>query len=129
MVMPDVQVIPNDTPDLWPKFSVQDAPSWHLTDWGIVALSSWIALLATGIWALLAVESLKRFRLVLGLPLAGQLALHLVYGNETFLYVLDFMPALVLAVDLASFTHLRRPVSQPPPSRHLPVQSITIPSS
>jgi hypothetical protein len=107
MVMPDVLIVANDTPDLWPKFSVQGALSWHLTPAGPVALGIWVVLLAAGLWALLTVTSLKRFRTVLALTLAGQLALHLLYGNETFLYVLDFMPTLVLMAALATFTRLR----------------------
>lgn len=107
MVMPDVLVVPNDSPELWPKFSVQGALTWHLTHAGPIALATWVILLAAGMWALFTVKSLKRFRTVLALTLVGQLALHILYGNETFLYVLDFMPTLVLMVALASFTRLR----------------------
>jgi hypothetical protein len=107
MVMPDFLTMPNETAGLWPKFSVQGALSWHLTPWGPVALLAWLALLALGLWALFTLRSLGRFRFVLGVALLGQLALHTVFGNETFLYVLDWVPTLVLVVAMASLTRWR----------------------
>jgi hypothetical protein len=107
MVMPDFQTIPRETQNLWPKLSVQDASSWHLTRWGSVALIAWIMLLCAGAWALATVERFKRFRLTLALTLLGQFALHLVYGAETFLYVLNWLPLLVIACALGTLTRLR----------------------
>jgi hypothetical protein len=107
MVMPDVQVVANDSPSLWPKFSVQGAHTWHLTHWGVVALAAWISLLVMGVWSACTMASLQRFRLLLALAIAGQLLLHLLYGNETFLYVLDFMPTLVLLAALTTLGRLR----------------------
>ena len=107
MVMPDALTIPNETAGLWPKFSVQGARSWHLTAWGPIALLVWLALFALGLWALATLQSLGRLRFLLGATLLGQLALHTVFGNETFLYALDWVPTLVLVVALASLTRLR----------------------
>jgi hypothetical protein len=107
MVMPDVQLVPNDSPSLWPKFTVQGAHTWHLTHWGVVALAAWISLLVMGVWSAFTLVALQRFRLLLALALAGQLLLHILYGNETFLYVLDFMPTLVLVAALTALTRLR----------------------
>src|SRR5690606_24625805 len=39
--------------------------------------------------------------------LAGQLLLHLAYGDETFLYALNFLPLMVLLIALATRTRLR----------------------
>jgi len=43
-----------------------------------------------------------RLRVVLGLTILGQLALHTVYGNETFLYTLNFLPLLVVLAALST---------------------------
>jgi hypothetical protein len=39
---------------------------------------------------------------MLALSIAGQVALHIVFGNETFLYALDWVPLFVTAAALAS---------------------------
>jgi hypothetical protein len=41
-------------------------------------------------------------RVVLACTLAGQVLLHMIYGEETFLYALHFAPLLVLAAALAA---------------------------
>jgi hypothetical protein len=109
-VIPDVLVVPNDSPALWPKFSLQGAYGWHFLSLGGLALIAWIALLAAGAWAAVTIEPLRRFRAALGLALLGQLTLHFLYGNETFLYVLDWMPTLVVVASMATLTRLRWPV-------------------
>jgi hypothetical protein len=48
-----------------------------------------------------------KFRLVLGLTLLGQLGLHILYGNETFLYALHFAPLLILLAALSTLTRAR----------------------
>jgi hypothetical protein len=105
LVMPDITLIAN-APD-WPLFSVQHALAWKLTAWGPVALAAWIVLLACGAWAMVSIERLRRYRMLIVLALAGQLALHLVYGEETFLYTFNWLPVLVSAAALATLTRLR----------------------
>jgi hypothetical protein len=105
LVMPDIAVIAN-APD-WPLFSVQHAFTWKLTAFGPVALAAWLGLLASGVWAMVSIEGLRRYRMAIVLALAGQLALHLVYGEETFLYALNWLPLLVSVAALATLTRLR----------------------
>ena len=107
LVMPDIQSIPNDYPWLWPKLSVQNSATWRLTASGTVALLAWTVLFAAGVWAMLKMKSLKRFRLVLAIGIAGQLLLHAIYGNESFLYALNWLPLLVTVAALATLTRLR----------------------
>jgi hypothetical protein len=107
LVMPDIRLIANDHPWLWQKLSVQGALTWKLTYAGAVALIAWLVLLILGLYAAATLPQLKKFRIVLGLSIAGQLALHLVYGNESFLYALNWLPLLVTAAALATLTRLR----------------------
>jgi hypothetical protein len=51
-----------------------------------------------------------RFRLLLGSALVGQLLLHLIFGNETFLYSLHWLPILISIAALATLTKWRVPV-------------------
>jgi hypothetical protein len=53
----------------------------------------WALLFGYGVWTTLHEKT--RFARLLLLVLTGQLLLHLVYGNETFLYSLHFVPLLV----------------------------------
>lgn len=105
MVMPDIKLLPNG-PD-WPMFSIQHSFNWNLTAWGNVALAAWIILLLAGGYAMVSLQRLNRFRLMLVIALVGQLALHLVYGEETFLYTMNWMPLLVAIAALATLTRLR----------------------
>jgi hypothetical protein len=58
-------------------------------------------------WAVARVPQYPRFRIMLALSIVGQIGLHLMYGNETFLYAMDWMPLLVAAAALATLTPWR----------------------
>lgn len=75
--------------------------------WAPVLPVLWTGLLALGAWALWTVPAFGRMRLVTAALLAGQLALHLVYGEETFLYSLHFIVPLMLLPAFATRTRLR----------------------
>ena len=107
MVMPDFISIPNDHDWLWTKLSVQGVLSWRLTWAGPIALAAWSVLLFAGAWAMTALKGLGTFRLVLASSIACQLALHAFYGNESFLYALNWLPLLVTVAALSSLTRLR----------------------
>jgi hypothetical protein len=77
------------------------------TSLGLIAVVIWLALLALGMWALLSVSRHRSLRMALGLTLLGQLVLHLLYGEETFLYSLHFTPLLVLLAALSTLTPVR----------------------
>jgi hypothetical protein len=63
--------------------------------------------LAIGFWALLIIQLHTRFRVALALSLIGQVGLYLAYGNETFLYALNWIPLFVTAAALATLTRAR----------------------
>jgi hypothetical protein len=75
--------------------------------WGLVAVSAWLGLLAIGAFAMVTLRDHRRLRLSVALVLGGQLALHLVYGNETFLYSLHWVPLLVLVAAMGVHTRAR----------------------
>lgn len=75
------------------QFSGPGSAGWL----GRVAVVLWSALLLNGLWRLLTADRQLRFRLVLGGLLLFEFVLHLLYGEETFVYSLNFLP-LLLAV-------------------------------
>jgi hypothetical protein len=107
LVMPDILSAPNEHSWLWPKLSVQHSAAWSLTRSGAIAVLAWLILLAAGAWAMVTLKSLKRFRLVLAVVIAGQLALHSIYGPESFLYTLNWLPLLVTVAAMSTLTRLR----------------------
>ncbi len=74
---------------------------------GWAAIAAWLGLLILGLLGLRDAADVRALRVVLLLTLAGQFALHVVYGEETFLYSLHFMPLLVLLAGFAFRTRFR----------------------
>lgn len=105
LVAPSVRLIKDDayaqakadafrlTDRLTFQFSAPGSAGWL----GGVAVVLWSALLLNGLWRLLTSDRQLRFRLVLGGVLLFEFLLHLLYGEETFVYSLNFLP-LLLAV-------------------------------
>lgn len=110
MVMPAIRLVDlvekNDT-SVMPKMTIQAAAAGSDSPWGAAAVGLWAALLGLGLWSLFVLQQQRKLRLVLGLALLGQLLLHLVYGAETFLYVLDFFPVLLAIATLGTLTRFR----------------------
>ena len=77
------------------------------TVWGMVAVVLWTALLGLGVWGFFSGREHGKFRIVMGLTLLGNLVLHLLYGDETFLYSLHFVPLLILLAAYSTFTRAR----------------------
>jgi len=109
VVMPDVRVIEDKTVvDTGRRLSVQTSPVGSSGPWGVAAASVWFGLLVLGAWALFTLRDQARVRLALGLTLFGQISLHLIYGEETFLYSMHYMPLLVAIASLTTLTRARR---------------------
>ena len=70
----------------------------NLSSSGAVAAFSWIVLLAGGFLGMIYHPELRMFSLTLIGYLAGQMLLHLVYGDEPFLYSAHFMPAMIMVI-------------------------------
>jgi hypothetical protein len=74
---------------------------------GQAAVVLWASLLLLGTWSMFACEHAARLRIVVGMTILGQFALHLLYGEETFLYALHFMPLLVVMAAISTLTPAR----------------------
>jgi hypothetical protein len=76
--------------------SYQRSPVGGAEPLGRAAAGVWAALLCAGLWGTLRARPMTAAVQVLLLTTAGQIALHLVYGIETFLYALHVAPLLIL---------------------------------
>ena len=94
----------------WPKLITQSAllGTGSSVAWSATIL--WFALIGMGAWSFIMMRNHRRFRFVLGTVLLGQFVLHMVYGNETFLYALHFVPLLVILAAFSTLT-IARPVA------------------
>jgi len=100
IVMPHIELIPE--PKWGTVMSVQHSPIASSGAWGVAATVAWAALLTSAIVGLIASRGNTRVRLVALGTLAGQVVLHLLYGEETFLYAIHVAPLLVLTTALAA---------------------------
>lgn len=91
----------------WPRLSIQRSGIGSGGAFGWMSAALWLTLLALGTWSLITGPGPARFRIVLTFTLIGQFLLHLVYGNETFLYALHFVPLLTLVAAHSVLTAAR----------------------
>lgn len=77
---------------------------------GLLAVGLWSALLLNGLWRLITLKQHLRFRLVLAGLLGFETLLHLLYGEETFVYSLNFLPLLLAVTALGAISPGRRVV-------------------
>lgn len=94
----------------WPLLSFQSSYLGSTGLVGLVASLLWFAILGIGSWAFFTHKLPAAFKLTLGLTLLGQFGLHSLYGEETFLYTLNFIPLLILLGAIATLTPLRKVV-------------------
>jgi hypothetical protein len=76
---------------------------------GYLGAAAWLALLGLGLWAAIPAARKSRIILLVLLITAAQLALHLVFGRETFLYSMHFLPLLIVIAACVTFTRFRFP--------------------
>lgn len=106
IVMPRIDLIPE--PKWGTVMSVQRSPIASSGVWGVAATIAWAALVASTLVGLVSSRGNARVRFVLFATLAGQVLLHLLYGEETFLYAVHVAPLLVLTAALGSVSRWRR---------------------
>ncbi len=110
VVMPAAGVIHlSEKPDC-PELTVQTSSAGSGSTWSTVAVVPWAFLLVMGLVGYFSARKHFGYRLVLGLILLGQLALHLMRGSETFLDSPLFGPLLVLLAAFGTLTRGRRMV-------------------
>ena len=78
---------------------------------GAGAIVCWIFLLGVGLWGAWRTLSHRAVALAVGSFALFQLAMHLVYGEITFLYALNFFPALLTLAAFGWLTPLRKYVT------------------
>jgi hypothetical protein len=98
-VMPRIELIPE--PKWGAVMSVQRAAIASSGAWGVAATILWVTLVVLTLLGLATSRGSGRVRFVLGATLAGQVLLHMIYGEETFLYAMHIAPLLILAAALA----------------------------
>lgn len=108
IVMPAINIDADKySPPHWPIMETQLSLPGSGSLWGKFAVLLWTALLSLGLWGFFSTKEHPKLRIVLGLTLLGNLALHSVYGEETFLYSLHFAPLLVVLAAFSTFTRAR----------------------
>jgi hypothetical protein len=90
-----------------PQLSVQSSPIGAGGWWAMALVAGWWSLLGAGLLGLAATRQHRAARFVLVAVILGQLALHLLFGRETFLYAAHFTPLLVIVAAFSVFTPLR----------------------
>src|SRR5262249_19004407 len=105
IVMPRIDLIPE--PKWGTVMSVQHSPLASSGAWGAAATIAWAALFLSALFALASPRANPRVPFALFATLAGQVLLHLVYGEETFLYALHVAPLLVLIAALGAASRWR----------------------
>jgi hypothetical protein len=105
--MPAIEVVDRPGAGQWPIMLTQPAAPGSAGPLGVVSVGLWIALLAIGVTALVSLRTHARLRLFLVGVIAGQFALHVAFGNETFLYAPNFLPLLVGLAALGLLTRMR----------------------
>ncbi|HZV99038.1 MAG TPA: hypothetical protein VFF74_08625 [Methylophilaceae bacterium] len=91
----------------WPMLSVQFSRPGSGSTFGLWALVLWVSLLVLGTWGGFRARR-PIFVAMLWLIIVGQIALHLLYGEETFLYVLHLMPLLIAVALLSIYTPAKK---------------------
>jgi hypothetical protein len=76
--------------------------------YGTIALITWALLLGLSIWSIFVANIDRNFRLALVIILVFQVFLHIIYGFETFLYSLHFLPLLIIFASLTTLTRYRK---------------------
>ena len=74
---------------------------------GMVAIACWVVMLGCGVAGGLQTPRLRRFLFIAGGFVVLQCALHLLYGQVTFLYAAHVVPALVACAGLGWFSRYR----------------------
>lgn len=110
VIMPAIQYADKLGRTDWKILSVQFSNPFSGGIAGAVAGVFWLVLLGAGLWSMWKVQSDLRVKLGVFLALVSQLALHLVYGDETFLYAMHYLPMLIIVAAYGTLTPMRKPV-------------------
>ena len=110
VVMPAIAIVDRPGAGQWPILAVQPSSPGSGGALSLLSTVLWGALLLVGVWSLWRAREHRSMRLFVACFLAGQLALHLLYGSETFLYAPNFLPVLIVLSAFGAMSPLRRVV-------------------
>jgi hypothetical protein len=105
VIMPGIQIV--NEPNWGSILSVQRAPLSTSGLWSALATLLWLPMLGLAARSLVASNVDRGLRAALAATLAGQILMHLAYGDETFLYSLHVAPLLVVAAAAGTRCRLR----------------------
>lgn len=103
LVMPEIAV--SSDPKWGATLTIQQQPMSRRSSWGMVAAVAWLGLLTLGAVGLRRAP--RPIAVLLAVFVAAQYVLHAVFGEETFLYVLHFVPALIVIASFGVETRAR----------------------
>lgn len=106
IMAPSINIL-GDNGEGWNIISFQKSVPGYDSILSFAGTAIWLSIFAIGLWALFSKKENSVFHISLGLTIIGQLLLHLVYGEETFLYSLHFLPLLLALAALGTLTKLR----------------------
>ncbi|MEO8276104.1 MAG: hypothetical protein ABI639_07775 [Thermoanaerobaculia bacterium] len=106
MVLP---VFASEDRYIWSNLTItiQGSPTGTGGPFATTSVAIWIALLGIGLYALVRGAVPPRSRLLIAGLVAGQLALHLLFGDETFLYAPHYFALLIIVAALGLRTRFR----------------------
>ncbi|MGG6293738.1 hypothetical protein ACQ4M4_04880 [Leptolyngbya sp. AN02str] len=108
MIMPAVEFASSSPRPDWIKLDVDTLALASGSRLGAIAALAWTGLLLLGLWGFFSTKKHPKLRIVLGLTLAAQMAMHSIYGaEETFIYSLHFAPLLLTLASFSLFTRCR----------------------
>ena len=107
ILMPEFEELEREQRPDWPILATQGAAAGSGSQWGAIGVALWSLLLVAGVWGAARAGRDGRFRIALGLVILGQLALHMLYGEETFLYSCHFGSLLIVLAAFGTFTRAR----------------------
>lgn len=108
VIAPEIKITSKTTSNGWAMLSFLNS---SIAPNNLIALSAnaiWLAILAISAIAVQLMKDYKVLKFTIYATIAGQLLLHLFYGEELFLYSLHFLPLLLAVISLS----LKTPASK-----------------
>lgn len=107
MVMPSVQTIQRITQENYLVLSVQQSWPGSGGAAGLIAVIAWTSVLVLGASAAWSGSVPRALVVFLAAAIASQLGLHVLFGEETFLYTMHVMPLLLVLAAMGTLTRAR----------------------
>ncbi|MBT3239571.1 MAG: hypothetical protein HON98_07070 [Chloroflexi bacterium] len=102
MVMPSISYMDNSSKSYTSiQMTIQNSSILPDTWLEGVSILLWIVILSIGVINFFSIKMKTKFQAIIGILILGQLILHILYGSETFLYSLNFLPLIII---LASYS-------------------------